>query len=109
MRQGRKDNVVSGGFGKRRTVREPDRRSPQPKVLNTNWLDPDAYDALSPKEKRELWAKRQIERKHEKRRHGSGKVEHRSSCRNWMLGPAWTGVLGVDNWRQPVRLKHFER
>lgn len=91
MRQGRKDNVVSGGFGKRRTVREPDRRSPQPKVLNTNWLDPDAYDALSPKEKRELWAKRQIERKHEKRR------QKHSGRRKSTRGPSWQGwaMIGV--------------
>ena len=92
MNWGRKDNVVRGGFGKRRIVREPDRRKPQPEVLNTNWLDPDAYDALSPQEKRDLWAKRQIERKHNRRRQNHGKRRKRTSRYSWQ-GFAVVGVM----------------
>jgi endonuclease YncB( thermonuclease family) len=83
MRVGRKDNVVPGGFGKRRTIREPDRRNPQPKVLNSNWLGSEAYDALSPQEKRDLWAKRQIERKHNRHRQNHGRRRKRTNRYSW--------------------------
>ena len=79
----RRDNLIRGAFGKRRAVREPDRHNPQPKELNSNWLDPDAYDALSPREKRDLWAKRQIERKHNRRRENHGKRRKRTSRYSW--------------------------
>lgn len=88
-----KDNVVRGGFGKRRIVREPDRQRPQPQVQNANWLDPEAYDALSPQEKRDLWAKRQIERKHGRRRQKHGRRWNKPRRRQTWQGWAMVGVL----------------
>ena len=89
----RRGNVVRGGFGRRRIARELNRRS-QPEVLNSNWLDPEAYDALSPQEKRDLWAKRQIERKHNRRRQNQGRRRKRTSGVTWQ-GFAMVGVLVV--------------
>ena len=99
MRRERRDNLLGGQFGRRRTIREPDRQNPQPKVVNSNWLDPDAYDALSPQEKRELWAKRQIERKHNRRRQNHGKRRKRTSRYSWQ-GFAIVGVMiaGATAW-----------
>ena len=101
----RRGNVVRGRFGKRRIVREPDRKRSQPQVQNANWLDPEAYDALSPQEKRDLWAKRQIERKHGRRRqkHGGGRKPPKVGWQGWvMLGVAVAGVtaweLKPDSW-----------
>ena len=99
MERGRRGNVVAGRFGKRRTASEPDRKNPQPKVLNTDWMDPAAYDALSSQEKRDLWAKRQIERKHNRRRQNHGKRRKRTSRYSWQ-GFAMVGVLivGATAW-----------
>lgn len=99
MERGRRGNVVTGRFGKRRTVREPDQRNPQPKVLNTDWMDPGAYDALSSQEKRDLWAKRQIERKHNRRRQNQGRRRKRTSRQGWQ-GVALFAVLvaGATAW-----------
>jgi len=96
----RRDNVFGGGFGKRRTVREPDRRNPQPTVLNTNWLDPDAYDALSPQEKRDLWAKRKIEQKYKRRRKNHG-GRRNNPIASTLLGFGMFGVLvaGAFAWQ----------
>lgn len=99
MNRGRGDNIVRGGFGKRRTMREPDRRNPQPKVLDNNWLDPDAYDALSPQEKRDLWAKRQIERKHGRRRQNHGRRRKRRSRYSWQgFLAAAVVIAGATAW-----------
>ena len=99
MRRGRRDNVVGGQFGRRRTIREPDRQNPQPKVVNSNWLDPEAYDALSPQEKRDLWAKRQIERKHNRRRQNHGKRRKRTSRYSWQgFAAAAVMIAGATAW-----------
>lgn len=106
MSDERRGNVVRGGFGKRRTDREPDRRNPQPKVLNSNWLDPDAYNALSPQEKRDLWAKRKIERKYNRRRKNHG-GRRDNPIASTLLGLGIFGVLvaGALAWQsRPMSL-----
>src|SRR5687767_577475 len=61
-----------------------------------DWLSPDAYDALSPEEKRAIW----LERKHEPRRRQGGNRGRRSGGGTPWVGWAMVGVLvaGAAAW-----------
>ena len=71
-----------------------------PQDRQGEWLSPDAYDALSPKEKRDLWARRQIERKYNRRRKRHGR-QRENPLAATLGGLALFGVLvaGVVAWQ----------
>ena len=77
---------------------------------DNQWLSPEAYDALSVQEKRDLWARRKIEQKSNRRRqkHGSGRKLPMVAWPGWaMLAVAIAGVVAwelkpMSWWSTPV-------
>ncbi len=77
---------------------------------DNQWLSPEAYDALSVQEKRDLWARRKIEQKSNRRRqkHGGGRKSPMVAWSGWlMLAVAIVGVVAwefkpMSWWSTPV-------
>jgi endonuclease YncB( thermonuclease family) len=95
------NNVVRGRFGRRVAVRPA-----QPRQMDTGWLSPEAYRALSPEERRLLHARRALARdarqsfapSHRRTRRGSTK----SKPREWLVAIGLVGMIWVTEFGLPI-------